>query len=136
LNLQAQHHFPLSWPRRKTTFADPELLIIQTATMPNATDEPVPFRPLSEAQEACLNQLEGLLLALAPLLGEAQNLLAAICNVINPRTYPEVMLFLFLTLLSSLNKLLKLAANFAPLCVVLILNSFEPRMLAASLPPS
>jgi hypothetical protein len=104
--------------------------------MPNATDESAPFCPLSEAQEACLNQLEGLLLTLAPLLGEAQNLLAAIRNVINPRTYPEVMLFLSLTLLSSLNKLLKLATNFAPLCAVLILNSFEPRMLATSFLPS
>jgi hypothetical protein len=99
-------------------------------------DKSTPFCQLSEAQEACLNQLEGLLLALAPLLGEAQNLLAAICNIINPRTYPEVMMFLSLTLLSSLNKLLKLAANFAPLCVVLILNCFEPRMLAALLLPS
>jgi hypothetical protein len=131
-----QYHPTLLWPKRKTTSSDLERLIIQTVMMPNATDGSAPFRPLSEAQEACLNQFESLLLALAPLLGEAQNLLAAIRNVINPRTYPEVMLFLSLTLLSSLNKLLKLAADFAPLCVVLILNSFKPRMLAASLPHS
>jgi hypothetical protein len=99
-------------------------------------DESAPFCPLSEVQEACLLQVEALLFGLAPLLGEAQNLLTALHNVINPRTYLEVMMFLSLTLLSSLNKLLKLAANFAPLCVVLILSGFDPRTLSASLPCS
>ena len=105
-----------------------------TTPTKNVPTEPVDGA-LSILQHRCLDQVEALILSLAPLMGEAQNLIAALHNVIEPRAYPHTIMFLSLTLLSSLNRLLKLAANFAPLLVVLILHGFDPQTLAQSLPP-
>ena len=90
---------------------------------------------LTTMQQHCLDQVDTLILSLALLMGEVQNLIAALHNVIEPRACPQTIMFLSLTLLSSLNRLLKLATDFVPLLVVLILHSFNPQMLAQSLPP-